>query len=166
MPSNLRCLEFRPVGTGTSTIRVRTENTLKLEYGKWYKLEFDLKTSDTAGLMYLRFYTGTTWPELMTPPNHLWSDTASGSPTLRHWVLTGMSGATKSYYETWATVTYYVKSDTNAEVYLHFQVDMDAGTDAYAVKLDNFSLTRAGTSFADTTDPTTTWADATEPTLE
>ena len=154
------------MGTGTSTIRVRTENTLKLEYGKWYKLEFDLKTSDTAGLMYLRFYTGTTWPELLTPPNHLWSFTPSGSPANRQGAFSGMSGPTRPYYQVWDTQTRYVKSDTNAEVYLHFQVDMDAGTDAYAVKLDNFSLTRAGTSFADTTDPTTTWADATEPTLE
>ena len=165
MPLNERSMVFSPVAGGTSKVQVRTENTLKLAKGKWYKLEFDLKTSDTANTMSVRFYTGTAWPAV-AQANHLWSLAPSGSPSVTYWLIAGMFSTAKSYYQTWDTVTRYVLSDTDSEVYLHFEVNMKRGTDNYAVKLDDFALTRVGTEFADVTDPSTTWADVDKPTTE
>jgi hypothetical protein len=158
MPTNVRSLVFAPVGTGASTIRVRTENTVTLANGKWYKLEFDLKTSATADNMPLMFSTGTTWPTVLTA-NHKWSRTPSGTPSPTLWQITGLSSNPGVYgcYEQWGTATYYIKSDTSSPVYLHFQMVMKIGTDNYAVKLDNFEITRV-----DTATPTTSWTTITD----
>jgi len=161
VPTNVRSLVFSPVGTGASTVRVRTEETLRLATGKWYKLEFDLKTSATANNMTLMFSTGTTWPGILTA-NHLWSLTPTGDPSgFTYWLLPGLFTDPGGYgcYEQWGTATYYIKSNTASPVYLHFQVVMKIGTDNYAVKLDNFALTKVLTSWADVTPPTTAWAD-------
>jgi len=152
------------VGTGASNVRVRTEETVKLAIGKWYKLQFDLKTSATANKMDLMFFTGTTYPTVLTA-NHLWQPTPTGDPSGNtSWSMVGLSSNPGAYgcYEQWGTATYYIKSNTASPVYLHFQVTMKVGTDNYAVKLDNFALTRVLPSFTDTAAPTTSWATITD----
>ena len=160
MPSNLRSFDFKPVGTGASNLRIRTTNTVKLAYGKWYKLEFDLKSSESANRMTLKFSTGTTYPSVLVA-NHRWALGPTGTPTLTYWGLVGLSTNPGGYgcYQQWGAQTRYVKSNTDAEVYLHFEVLMKTGTEAYAVKLDNFSLTRVATAWTDVAAPTDDWTD-------
>ena len=67
-------------------------------------------------------------------------------------------------YEQWATQSRYILSDTDSDVYLHFQITMRIGTDNYAVKLDNFVLSQETTLWTDVSGPTTTFTDVAAPT--